>query len=168
MKGMADNSAAADGRSATEKTVIEFPDGLPGLGDAYHWELLDNEEVRPLFWLRSLERPGLALLVVDPRLVTPDYKPRLSSAHLARIGFEPEHATLTLVVVAVHEDGRATANLRAPMIVDIETMRGVQAILEDEDMPLRYPLNGTPRPDEEGTRRSEPCSSSAERPVSRS
>jgi flagellar assembly factor FliW len=168
MKGTADSSAAASGRSAKDQTVIEFPDGLPGLGDAHHWELLDNEEVRPLFWLRSLERPGLALLVVDPRLVTSDYEPRLSNAHLARIGFEPEHATLTLVVVAVHEDGRATANLRAPVIVDVETMRGVQAILEDEDMPLRYPLNGASRPDEDGTRRSEPCSSSAERPVSQS
>lgn len=160
------DSSAGPGGPADE-TVLEFPDGIPGFGDAHHWELLQSEDMQPLLWLRCVERPALALLVVDPRILMPSYHPKIGPAHLARIGFEPRHTLLTLVVVAVQEDGRATVNLRAPVVVDIETMRGVQAILEDEDLPVRHPIGCVSPADEERTGRSEPCSSSAESPVSR-
>jgi flagellar assembly factor FliW len=152
----------------TEKTVIDFADGLPGLGDARSWKLFESEEIRPLLWLRCLDRPNLSLLLVDPRLVAPDYRPQLPKAQMARIGFESDHPLLILVVVALHEDKPATVNLRAPIIVDVESMRGMQVILEDDEQPMRYPLDGRDQHQQEWTGRSEPCSSSAERPVSQS
>ena len=152
----------------TDKTVIDFADGLPGLGDARSWKLFESEEIQPLLWLRCLERPGLSLLLIDPRLIAADYRPELPKAQMARIGFEPDHALLILVVVALHEDRPATANLRAPILIDVENMRGMQVILDDDEQPIRYPLVGGHQHQSEWTGRSESCSSSAESPVSQS
>jgi flagellar assembly factor FliW len=163
-----DVMAARRAASFAEKTVIDFADGLPGLGDARSWKLFESEEIQPLLWLRCLERPGLSLLLIDPRLIAPEYRPQLPKAQLARIGFEGDHPVLVLVVVALHEESSATANLRAPIIVDVETMKGMQVILEDDDLPMRYPLDAASQHQQEWTGRSESCSSSAERPVSQS
>jgi flagellar assembly factor FliW len=149
-----------------ERTVIDFPEGLPGLGDAHSWELVSVKESRPLLWLRSLDRPPLALMVLDPRLVAEGYAPNVPKAQLFRIGYERDHSLLILVVATIPERGQPTVNLRAPVVIDVNTMRGIQAILDDEELPIRFALRSQQSDDRTG--RSERCSSSVEKQVNQS
>ena len=150
----------------SERTVIDFPDGLPGLGDAHSWELVSVKESRPLLWLRSLDRPPLALMVLDPRLVARGYAPDVPRAQLARLGYQPDHTLLVLAVATIPDSGQATVNLRAPVVIDVNTMRGIQAILDDEELPIRFALSAQQSDDRTG--RSESCSSSAGKQVNQS
>jgi flagellar assembly factor FliW len=144
-------------------SVLYFAQGLPGFDELRRWELLEHAEARPFLWLRAVERPQVALLVVDPRELVSGYRPAIPAGAWSRLGDGSEARSLTFVVVSLSEPG-ASANLRAPLVVDPQTMRGEQVILEDGEWPVRFGLV----PSEEceaqtGTGRSPTCSSSAAR-----
>jgi len=125
---------------AGERTAIRFPEGLPGFEAEEAWELVSREDVQPFLWLRSCRQPALALLVVDPRLLVEDYAERIPSHVPARVGADDVGKLVLLAVVTLGAEGGATVNLRAPILVNPETMVGVQVILDRRDLPLRHPL----------------------------
>lgn len=127
---------------APRDTILSFPEGLPGLESIDSWQLVENADTRPFFWLRAVGRDNLGLLVVDPRLIEPDYCPGFSRAELARVGATPGVPVVVLAVVTLAADG-ATVNLRAPLVLNPDRMTGAQIILEDATWPLRRPLLAT-------------------------
>ncbi len=148
--------------AAGEKTgaSVTFPESLPGLDGAQLWELLEHEAARPFLWMRSVDRPGLNLLVIDPRLVAPSYDPGIGSADLERVGLKPGRKAVLLSVVTLEGDA-AFANLLAPILINPEELVGAQVILDDKEWPIRHPI--MPDPVEVGgTGRSPKCSYSAE------
>lgn len=112
--------------------VLELLEPLPGLPGrtSYRLEALDDTGV--LFALRSQgDAPPVRLFVVDPATHFPDYAPELDDADGQRA---------VLVVVHPSTDGGApTANLLAPLVVEVGTGRTVQTVL-DGDWPLRAPI----------------------------
>ncbi len=157
--------AAASGQEGPPAT-IRFAEALPGLDGAQLWQLVEHEEARPFLWLRSEDRPPLSLLLIDPRIVLPNYAPAISRADLARIGFDGATRPLILSIVTLSEGNEAFANLRAPILINPDQMLGAQVILDDARWSVREPI--LPRQEEAaGTRRSQPCSFSAEKSASR-
>jgi flagellar assembly factor FliW len=153
-------------RSALQRhapTVVYFDRGLPGFDGLRRWELTARDETQPFRWLRSVEQPQLALPVVDPGPLLADYRPAIPPGVWSRLGAGSEGRSLRLVVVSPGDEG-ASANLRAPLVIDPQTMRGEQVILDDGEWPVRFELA---RPEEgaahSGTGRSPACSSSAAR-----
>jgi flagellar assembly factor FliW len=144
-------------------TIVYFPSGLPGFEDLRRWEIVESDELHPLRWLRAIERPQLALLLADPLLLVPAYRPAIPAGTWSRLGDGSEAHSLCYAVVSASGSG-ATANLRAPVVIDLRTMRGEQVILDGDEWPVRFELA---RPDERvtrpGTGRSPTCSSSAEK-----
>ena len=47
---------------------------------------------------------------------------------------------LWLALLTITEQGSAFANLRAPVVINPETMTGVQVIPQDTVYPLRHPV----------------------------
>ncbi|MCU0230512.1 MAG: flagellar assembly protein FliW [Acidobacteria bacterium] len=147
----------------TTPAIVYFPSGLPGFEDLRRWEIVESDEQRPLCWLRAVERPQLALLLADPGQLLPAYRPEIPAGTWSRLGDGSEGRRRYFAVVSASASG-FTANLRAPLVIDLRTMRGEQVILDGDEWPVRFELA---RPDERatrpGTRRSPACSSSAEK-----
>lgn len=144
-------------------SILYFAQGLPGFDDLRRWELIELEETRPFQWLRAVERPQLTLLVVDPRAVVVGYQPAIPAGVWSRIGNGSEARSRRLVIVSL-SGPEASANLRAPLVIDPQTMRGEQVILDDDRWPIQFGLG--PKGESEtraGTGRSPGCWSSAER-----
>lgn len=109
--------------------MLEPLPGLPGRS-SYRLEPLDDAGV--LFALRSQgDEPQARLFVVDPAAHFPDYAPQLDAA-------EGERALLVVVHPSTVGDS-PTANLLAPLVVEVATGRTVQTVL-DGDWPLRAPI----------------------------
>ncbi len=142
---------------------IAFPEALPGLDGAHSWEIVGHEDAAPFLWLRSVDRPSLSLLVIDPRVIAPGYDPRISGPDLDRVGLAPHQNAILLSVVTLHGDA-AYANLLAPILINPESLTGAQIILDDEKWPLRHPIMPDPVA-VGGTGRSQTCSCSAESPA---
>lgn len=127
--------------------VLEFPLGLIGLEPWTKWVVLADGENSGLGWLQSTERADLALAVVSPRRYVPDYKVRLSSRDLTPL--EAPQGVTPQVIVAMSCHGGApgqgaqalSLNLKAPILVCLETRRGRQVVAKD-DHPVQHWLGG--------------------------
>jgi flagellar assembly factor FliW len=121
-----------------EDALLEFPAGLPGFERERRFALIEDERFAPFGWLQSLADPTVRFLVAPIELVDPGYP--VEQARLAWDGpaeGEPE----LLCILTVRDDLReATANLRAPLVVDRRARRGAQVILHDDRLPLRHPI----------------------------
>ena len=127
--------------SETGRSTILFPEGLPGFEDVHEWELVASDQAQPFLWLRAIEPAALSLLVLPAQLAKRGYDPRIPLGMLARMGLGGGKSSVLLVIVTLRRNG-ASANLRAPLVLNPETMRGWQVILEDTDWPLQHPLAG--------------------------
>lgn len=120
--------------------AIEFPLGLIGLG-GLHYALVDRNPGSGFRWLHSLEDPGLALPVVDPREFCAGFALVLSAEDRERIGAPDLSAAEVYVTVRTAPDPADTlVNLRAPLVV--WEGRGHQVLNTAPGSELRVPLFG--------------------------
>jgi flagellar assembly factor FliW len=120
------------------ESVIEFPEGLIGLGGS-RYALLTRDHESAFSWLQSLEDPGLAIPVTNPHQFFAGYEVELVDEDAERLGIDPKIAVDVYVVVcagASLED--FTANQRAPILV--AGGRGYQIINQAPGCELRAPL----------------------------
>lgn len=125
--------------------VLEFPLGLIGLEPWCQWVVLADAHNPGLGWLQSTERAELALAVVSPRRFVPDYKVRVSSRDLgpleAPAGAEPQVVVAVSSHSAEGNTGALSLNLKAPILVCLESRRGRQVVAKD-DHPVQHWLGG--------------------------
>jgi len=121
-----------------EDSVIEFPDGLIGLG-GHRYTLLTREPNSPFVWLHSLDDPALALPVTNPHLFFADFALVLDDDVATHVGIDADSAVDVYVTVRTADSpADFAANLRAPIIV--RDGRGHQVLNEAPGCELRAPL----------------------------
>ena len=121
---------------------IEFDGGLIGFPDSRRFLLVQlDEATADVFELRSLDEPGLGFVTVAPGAFFPDYAPEIDDATADQLGLARAEDVLLLAVVTLGDSGAdATANLLAPVVVNQHTAHGCQAVLSEQNWPLRAPL----------------------------
>ena len=119
-------------------SVIEFPDGLIGLG-GHRYALLTTQPGSPFVWLHSLEDPGLALPVTNPHLFFAEFALVLDDDLAQQLEIDATSTVDVYVTVRTAENpADFAANLRAPIIV--RDGRGHQVLNEAPGSELRAPL----------------------------
>ena len=130
-----------------EPPVLDMIAGLPGFPDARRFLLVEwAEETSPFALLRSLDHEALEFLVVAPVSLFPDYAPEIDDAQADALGLEAAEDALILVIVTVGERPEdATANLLAPIVVNVHTRASAQIVLPMAPVEdLRRPLFTVP------------------------
>jgi flagellar assembly factor FliW len=122
------------------KDLLTFPQGLVGLPDCRRWVLLADAANDQLAWLQSVDRPELALAVASPRRLVPGQRFRVARQQLSCIELAEPQAAEVLVVLSRSERG-LTANLRAPIVINVVRRLGCQAIVNG-DSSLSHALQG--------------------------
>jgi flagellar assembly factor FliW len=123
-----------------EKQKIIFPHGLFGFDDYKDYVLFDAEH-QPFFWLQSTDEQEIAFVLINPFLFRPDYEANITNEELAEIGITSPEKALIFVIVTIPQDGSPmTANLQGPLVVNKETMTGMQAILSDAKWRTRHDI----------------------------
>ena len=125
---------------ADPRNVLCFPVGVPGFEQCRRFVVLSSITMAPVQCLHAVDGPPASFLVVDPRLVLPEYRCLLSGPDKERLGATDDAPLLWLAVVTVQEDGRASVNLRAPIVVNPARMIGFQVMPYDSLYPVRFPL----------------------------
>lgn len=126
---------------ADARSFISFPVGLPGFEQCRTFALLYSPDAAPLQCLHAVSGPPASFLVLDPRLVLPEYRCALSESDRARLGVgEDISGVLWLAMLSITDEQTAFANLRAPVVVNPQTMTGFQVMPQDSVYPLRYPV----------------------------
>jgi flagellar assembly factor FliW len=105
--------------------VLTFRGGLPGFAGERRFVLLPAAS-EGVFWLQSADEGALAFLLVDPFTTFPGYEVDVPEAELA--GSAP--LVLAMVTLPREEGDPCTANLQAPLLIDLGRREGRQLILE--------------------------------------
>jgi flagellar assembly factor FliW len=121
---------------------VSLTEPLPGFPRHRDYVLVAADATGLLRWLQAMDPQGPRFLVVPPGPFVPDYAPRLPGTLLTELAIEePAAAELHCLVTVPDGDVRAaTANLRAPLVVNPATGRGRQVVLTEGGHPIRHPL----------------------------
>lgn len=123
-----------------ETMVVEFPSGIPGFESHRRFILITSAELSPLGCLKSVDSSDVSFLVIDPRLLSLGYDRTLNAVERARLGAGADDPLLWLAIVTITEK-EASANLRAPVVINPAKMIGCQVIRENDQYPVQFAIN---------------------------
>jgi flagellar assembly factor FliW len=136
--------SSVDASSALEQPVetlvVEFPSGIPGFESHRRFVLIASADLSPLGCLKAVDSSDVSFLVIDPRLLSIDYDLTLSDFERARLRAGPDEPLLWLAIVTIMEK-KASANLRAPIVINPKTMIGCQVIRENDQYPVEFVIS---------------------------
>jgi flagellar assembly factor FliW len=112
-----------------DRDVIQFPAGLPGFESHTRFTLIAPQAASPLLFLQSLDSPELCFLTTPVDAVDSEYHLDLTPAD--RREFVLANDLIALAIVTAPEQGPATANLLAPVVIDPRKRVGIQAVRMD-------------------------------------
>jgi flagellar assembly factor FliW len=124
--------------------IVHFPEGLPGFEACRRYVVMAGPDFEPFCSLQGQGTDAPAFVAIDPRRVAPDFRCDLDQTDRARLHLTPEDSPestplLWLALVTVTDTG-ATVNLRAPVVINPQAMRGVQLMPAASDQPFALSL----------------------------
>ena len=122
--------------------VLSLADPLPGVPGLRDFALVAADAGGLVFWLQSVAPDGPRFLTVPAAPYFPEYAPALPRAACAELGIDDATSADVYLLITVPDGNvsEATANLRAPLVVNPATNRARQIVLTDGGLPIRQPL----------------------------
>ena len=122
--------------------IITMERGMIGFPNLTHFALIFDEEKKDkkfkIMWLQSMDDGDVAFPVADPIQIKEDYKPLVNEELIAPLGEMNEENTYILVTVTVPKKVEDfSVNLKAPIVINMDTNKGAQIITED-DYPVKF------------------------------
>ena len=125
----------------TQNDLIEFPEGILGFGQLRKFVLLDDPNDEIFAWLQSCEEPGIAFPVLEPELFAEGYNPVLAKSDLSALRLGPNNDHRMFCIVTIPKDPtQMTANLKAPVVINIKERVARQCVLQDNSLAIREPI----------------------------
>ena len=112
-----------------EAKIIHFPRGLPGFPECGRFIVMDHDRETPLKWLQCVDQPEVAFLVIEPEQVLASYQVDVPTDVLDLLEWNRDSENLpelALFVILNVEGSKLTANLRAPVVVNVANHRAHQ------------------------------------------
>jgi flagellar assembly factor FliW len=110
------------------ENIIHLPLGLLGFERIKKYVLLSKPDEAPFLWLQMLDDPNLAFLVVSPLVVVPNYQPDISAEDAHFLGLAKAEDALVFNIVTLRSEGKATVNLKGPIVLNRNTLVGKQVV----------------------------------------
>lgn len=130
-------------------STVQFPRGVPGFEDFAQWHFTANVAVHPFVYMDAPDG-SVRFVCIEAFRICPDFRLHLPYAIAKPLEISPlSHIAVLSVVTVGHTPENTTANLMSPIVVNLDTLCGEQAILEQSDYPLKYSIWENLREDEE-------------------
>jgi flagellar assembly factor FliW len=123
----------------TEDVLMHFPEGLFGFESETRFLPIEVPALYPILFLQSIQRPELCFVTMPILVIDPGYRLALSPTDLElagmRAGRQPVigEDVLCLAILTLREDGPTTANLIAPLVINLRSRRAVQALMLESE-----------------------------------
>jgi len=123
-----------------EKYIIHFPEGIPGFETVKNYVLLDEtDEENPFLWLQGLENTNLALAIIDPKYLMPEYYLDVDDSEVEVLDIKDVSDVRVYCIVVVPEDiTKISANFKAPVVINLENRKGKQVIVRNEEYEIKH------------------------------
>lgn len=124
-----------------DQDIISFKKGLPGFENLKQFILFDVADNDVFKVLHSIEDTTVGLIVVNPFDFMSQYEVKLSEGLIKELQISKEEEVLIINTVTLNSDiKKITTNLKAPIVININTRLGEQIILDNDKYGIKYPL----------------------------
>lgn len=125
-----------------ENKLVSFEETIPGFPYSKRYAFLFNEdETNPFCWMQSIEENEVAFALLNPINILPDYSPNVTVEELAILGeIDMSEIAVYNILVVPKRIEDISVNLKAPIVINLQTQKGVQIILNDDRYKIRHNL----------------------------
>lgn len=125
-----------------DEKIITLEKGLMGFDQYKKYTILydcEKEGGTNISWFQSVDEPSLALPVINPLIVKEDYNPTVEDELLEGLGdLNDDNLVILITMTVPPELEKMTVNLKAPIIINADTRKGAQVIVENQEYEVRY------------------------------
>lgn len=124
-----------------EKDIIKFGKGLPGFEELKKFIITPIEKDSPFYVLHSIDDEKTSFTVVSPFYIDSGYEFDISNDRIEELKIKGYEDLMILCTLTLNSDvKKITANMKAPIIINIKEKLGEQIILDNEKYLIKYPL----------------------------
>lgn len=128
--------------------LIIFSDGLFGFPKLTRYLLLrinEGEDDDSMLLMLSVEDPNVVFVLINPFFLSSDYSPVLAPEEFACLDASEDGELSYYVICVVRNDYlENTVNLKCPLVINPQTRRGIQVILENTSYSYSHKLSSFP------------------------
>ena len=125
-----------------EDKIITFDQGVLGFEECKKFTIIydsSKEKETSISWLQCMDEPELAFPMISPFHVIEDYNPVVEMELLESLGKLTDENIVLFVLINIKSDiTKLTANMKAPIIINSDTLKGAQLIVENQDYEIKY------------------------------
>lgn len=122
-----------------DKSIIKFEQGIPGFENLTKFTIFNIEDQPVLKCLQSIENKDICLLIASPWDYFKDYEIQIPDEELNKLNILSDADICVYSVIRVHENS-LTANLIAPLVINIKENMGKQIILSNTEYNVRQEI----------------------------
>lgn len=128
----------------TDADVVTFAGGLVGFPDFESFVLIQHDEDSQFRWMQSTDVGSVAFLVVDPARYVEDYELELADSVAEALALDEGTPRLVYTIVSIPpgKPEEMTINLAGPIIINMESGRAKQVVMDDEQYAIKHRVFG--------------------------
>lgn len=120
---------------------ILFEKGIPGFENYRYFNVNIVEGIKRFYHIVSKEDSNIGFISISPFDIKKDYEIDLDDQFIKELDIKNEKDVLVLCLITLGKSLKdSTANLKAPIIINIKNNRGKQLILQDDKYKIKEPL----------------------------
>ena len=120
---------------------ILFEKGIPGFEDYKYFNVNIVKDNEKFYSIVSKEDDNIGFISISPFEIKKEYEIDLDDEFVKELDIKSEKDVLVLCLITLGKTLKdSTANLKAPIIINIKNNRGKQLILQDDKYTIKEPL----------------------------
>ena len=128
-------------REYDEKDIIVFQNGIPGFEDKKKFIIFPVEDNEVFSVLHSVEDSSLGFILVSPFYVDQTYEFELEEDKVKELKIDNPEELLVMNTVTLDSSlEKITANMKAPMVINIKSNLGEQIIISNENYLIKHSI----------------------------
>lgn len=124
--------------SVSEEDIVTFPEGMLGFSKIDKYVLVERVDDSLFLWLQAVKKPSVAFPLLEPEMFEKSYRVELAEEDRSILQLDNiKHAKVYAIITIPSDPTKMTANLKAPIVVNLKTRLARQVILHEADYPIR-------------------------------
>ena len=121
-----------------ESDIITFPEGMLGFSKIHQYVIVERTDDSLFVWLQALKKGSVAFPLLEPQLFEMNFRVELEDTDRKLLKVDDLKKAKVYSIVTIPTDPtKMTANLKAPIVVNLAKRLAKQVILHQADYPIR-------------------------------
>ena len=121
-----------------ENEIIIFEKGIPGFENLKKFVIREVGEDSPFSILQSLEDKDIGFILISPFVIYDNYEVDLKEEVITNLEIKSSEEVLLYSLVTLNSKPREiTANLKAPIVINIKNKKGEQYIIDKDKYKIK-------------------------------